>query len=232
MATFVLVPGAWLGGWCWRDVVSALANRGHTAVGATLSGLGERAHLLSRDIGLDTHVADIVGLMQWQDLGGVTLVGHSYGGTVITAVAEWAPERVRQLVYLDASVPKNGQSNNDVIGPEMAAGLRASADEKGEGWRVPPAPYVTERLSEPLRAWVAPRLTAHPWRPFAEPVRLGSTSAHMRRSFLQTSLQSPLYQRLMAEARAAQWHCRELAGGHYPMFTEPQRVAAALADLA
>jgi pimeloyl-ACP methyl ester carboxylesterase len=232
MATFVLVPGAWLGGWCWRDVAAALASRGHTAIGATLSGLGERAHLASGDIGLETHVADVVGLMHWQDLGEVHLVGHSYGGTVITAVAEQVPERLRRLVYLDASVPKDGQSNNDVIGAAMTAELCAWAEAKGEGWRVPPAAYVVERLPLPLRSWVEPRLTPHPWRPFAEPVRLGSAAAHVPRSFLQTSLQSPLYQRLMAEARAAQWQCRELAGGHYPMFTEPHLVAAALAELA
>jgi pimeloyl-ACP methyl ester carboxylesterase len=231
MATFVLVPGAWLGGWCWRDVAARLAGRGHTAVGVTLSGLGERAHLLSREIGLATHVADVVGLLHWRDLGDVILVGHSYGGTVITAVAGQVPQRLRRLVYLDASVPQDGQSNNDVIGATMTAQLKASADAAGEGWRVPPAAYVVERLPESQRGWVAPRLTPHPWRPFTEPVRLG-VEARLPRAFLQTSLQSPLYLRLMAEARAAGWQCRELAGGHYPMFTEPELAAGALAELA
>ena len=88
-------------------------------------------------------------------------------------------------------------------------------------------------ISDPAQqAWLTARLTPHPWRPFTEPVRLGFAAAHVPRTFLQTSVQSPLYQRLMAEAQAAQWQCRELSGGHYPMFTEPQRVAAALAELA
>ena len=117
MAAFLLVPGAWLGGWCWRDVAPNLQAGGHTVIAATLTGLGERAHLLRPDIGLDTHVADIMGLLHYQDLNDVTLVGHSYGGTVITAVAEQVPDRIRRLVYLDAAVPRDGESNNDVIGP-------------------------------------------------------------------------------------------------------------------
>jgi pimeloyl-ACP methyl ester carboxylesterase len=159
MPTFLFVPGAWLGGWCWRDVAPHLHAGGHTAIFATLTGLGERAHLLSRQIGLQTHIADIVGLLHYRDLNGVTLVGHSYGGTVVTAVAEQVPERIRGLVYLDASVPQDGESNNDVIGSEMAAQLRSSAMSGGEGWRVPPARYVGERLSDAIRPWVEARLT-------------------------------------------------------------------------
>ena len=154
MPTFLFVPGAWLGGWCWRYVAPHLHAGGHTAIFATLTGRGERAHLLSRQIGLRTHIADIVGLLHYRALNEVTLVGHSYGGTVITAVAEQMPERIRRLVYLDASVPRDGESNNDVIGPEMAAQLRSSAMSGGEGWRVPPARYVGERLSDALRPWV------------------------------------------------------------------------------
>ena len=101
----------------------------------------------------------------------MVLVGHSYGGIVITGVAEWVPDRIQRLVYLDASVPRDGKSNDTVIGPVMAAQLRASAVSEGEGWKVPPASYVIERLSgHPLREWVAARLKPHPLRPFAEPV--------------------------------------------------------------
>lgn len=118
MSTFLFVPGAWLGGWCWRDVAAPLRAAGHSVIAATLSGLGERAHLLSPQVGLRTHVDDIVGFLHYRDLNGVILVGHSYGGTVITAVAEQAADRIRQLVYLDASVPRDGESNDDVIGPK------------------------------------------------------------------------------------------------------------------
>jgi pimeloyl-ACP methyl ester carboxylesterase len=188
---------------------------------------------LSRQIDLHTHISDIVGLLHYRDLNGVTLVGHSYGGTVITAVAELVPDRIRRLVYLDASVPRDGESNNDVIGPEMAARLRSAATTEGEGWRVPPAPYVAERLPEVLRPWVEARLAPHPWRPFEEPVHLRSKeAAALPRAFIRTSPQSDLYARLLDRARGAGWDCRDLTGGHYAMLTEPQAVAAALAGLA
>jgi len=233
LAAFLLVPGAWLGGWCWRDVAPNLQAGGHTVIAATLTGLGERAHLLRPDIGLDTHVADIMGLLHYQDLNDVTLVGHSYGGTVITAVAEQVPDRIRRLVYLDAAVPRDGESNNDVIGPERAAALQAAADLDGDGWRVPPAVSVGDGLPEALCCWVTARLTPHPLRPLGEPVSVRSQAgAALPRTFIRTSTQSVLYAELMARARKAGWSCHDLEGGHYPMFTQPQRLAAALAELA
>jgi pimeloyl-ACP methyl ester carboxylesterase len=232
VATFLLVPGAWLGGWCWRDVAVSLRAAGHTVIPATLTGLGERAHLLSREIDLETHVSDIVGLFHYRDLHRVTLVGHSYGGAVITAVAERVPEHIDRLVYLDASVPRDGESNDDVIGPTMAAQLRALAVSDGDGWQVPPAPYVIGRLSDhPLRSWVEARLKPHPLRPFGEPVRLRSKeAAALPRAFIQTT-QSDLYDGLINRAREAGWYCREIGGGHYPMFTQPEAVASALKEL-
>lgn len=229
MSAFILVPGAWLGGWCWRYVAADLRAAGHRVTPATLTGLGERAHLASREIDLDTHISDVVGLFEYRDLRNVILVGHSYGGTVITGAAERVPERIERLVYLDASVPRDGESNDAVIGPVMAAQLRAAAASEGDGWKVPPAPYVVERLAgHPLREWVAARLKPHPLRPFAEPVRLSSTTAAaLHRAFIQTT-RSDLYRGLMARARQAGWHCQEIGGGHYAMITEPAAVAASL----
>jgi pimeloyl-ACP methyl ester carboxylesterase len=171
-----------------------------------------------------------MGLLHHQDLFDVTLVGHSYGGTVITAVAERAPDRLRRLVYLDAAVPRDGESNNDVIGPERAAALRAAADSDGDGWRVPPAVSVSDGLPDTLRCWVTARLTPHPLRPFDEPVSVRSrAAAALPRTFIRTSTQSVLYSEIMERARKAGWSCRDLEGGHYPMFTQPQRLAAELA---
>ena len=232
MSTFLLVPGAWLGGWCWRHVARDLCVDGHRVIPATLTGLGERAHLLSPDIDLDKHISDIVALFEYRDLHDVILVGHSYGGTVITGVAERVADRIRRLVYLDASVPRDGESNDDVIGPAMAAQLRASAMAEGDGWKVPPAPYVLQRLSgHPLREWVTARLTPHPLRPFAHPVRLRSPqAAALPRAFIQTT-QSDLYRGLMARAREAGWYCCEVGGGHYAMIMKPKAIAAALNEL-
>jgi pimeloyl-ACP methyl ester carboxylesterase len=232
MAIFLMVPGAWLGGWCWRDVAAGLQAAGHRVIGATLTGLGERAHLASPETGLETHVSDIVSLFSWRDLHEVTLVGHSFGGTVITAVAERVPDRIRRLVYLDASVPNDGESNDDVIGPAMASQLRESAISRGDGWLVPPADYVARRLSDHMvRSWVEARLTPHPLRPFGEPVRTGSReAAALSRAFIQTT-RSPLYDGLIARARQEGWYCREIGGGHYAMFTQADVVASALNEL-
>jgi pimeloyl-ACP methyl ester carboxylesterase len=110
MTDFVLVQGAWIGGWYWRPVVQALRQSGHEAYAPTLTGLGERIHLMNPSINLDTHIADVVNLIKYEDLSDFVLVGHSYGGMVVTGVADALPDRIRSLVYLDAFVPKNGDA--------------------------------------------------------------------------------------------------------------------------
>jgi len=231
MATFVFVPGAWLGGWCWGDVAAHLQASGHKVICTTLTGLGERAHLVSPEVGLDTHVCDVVSVLHFQDLSEVTLVGHSYGGTVITAVAERVPDRIRCLVYLDAVIPRDGESTNDVLGPELAAQIR-SAVKVGKEWLVPPISVASWGLLDALRPWVEARLTPHPLRSLEDPVRLPSrAAAALPRAFIRSSRQSPLYGRLMEQGRRAGWYCRDITGGHYPMLTQSRALAASLAEL-
>src|SRR6202142_823809 len=110
MATFVLVHGAWFGGWCWQKVIPLLESAGHEVYAPTLTGLAERASELSPEVGLDTHIQDIVGLLEEKNLHGVILVGHSYAGMVITGVVDQVPERIAHLVYLDTFVPRDGES--------------------------------------------------------------------------------------------------------------------------
>ena len=139
MTTYVLVHGAYHGGWCWKHVANSLRNAGHEVYTPTLTGLGERAHLINPEIGLDTHVQDILGLLEYEDLHDAVLVGHSYGGMVITGVAEKCPERLAQLVFLDAFIPANGQSLIELFPPEMAGRLRAQTRLDGDGYRLPPS---------------------------------------------------------------------------------------------
>jgi pimeloyl-ACP methyl ester carboxylesterase len=129
MATFVLVHGAWSGGLIWRNVARTLRKADHDVYTPTLTGLGERRHLLNREIDLDTHVQDILGVIDYEDLSGFVLVGHSYGGMVVTGVADAVPDRVGSLVYLDAFVPENGQSLVSIV---PAGGPRA-AGRNGRG---------------------------------------------------------------------------------------------------
>ena len=137
MTTYVLVHGAWHGGWCWRKVRAALEATSADVHTPTLTGLGERAHLASRDISLDTHVSDVLGVLETEDLSEVVLVGHSYGGIVVTAVADRAADRVARLVYLDAVVPRDGQCLYDRAPPQLRAHFEEQARVAGEGWRVP-----------------------------------------------------------------------------------------------
>ncbi|WP_315826139.1 MULTISPECIES: alpha/beta fold hydrolase [unclassified Bradyrhizobium] len=228
--TFILIPGAWLGEWCWREVTRRLDEAGWQSIAITLPGLGERANLLNPDIGLDAHVSDVVSLLSDRALRNVTLVGHSYGGTVISAVAEQLPDRVSCLVFLDASIPQDGQSNNDVLGSEWADRIRATARETGDGWRVPPPSSLD--VPDDINIWAAQKLTPHPLRSFEDPVRLRSpTAARIRRVFLRSSTHVPLYDRLMERARAAGWQCGDVPGGHYSMLTAPQAVAEAFGAL-
>ncbi len=132
MATYVLVHGAFHGSWCWSRVIPLLEGAGHVAYGPSLTGLGDRASLLSPEVGLGTHVADITGLIRENDLRDVILLGHSYGAMVITGVVDQVPDRVRHLVYLDTFVPRTGESMVDV-GPLVIARFRGEARRHGDG---------------------------------------------------------------------------------------------------
>ena len=140
MVTFVLVHGAWHGGWCWTRVARKLRAAGHEVHTPTLTGLGERAHLLTRDVDLDTHIADILGLFEAEEIEDAVLCGHSYAGMVITDVADRIADRLRAIVYLDAFVPDHGQSLFDLYGEDRTADARALAASDGDGWRMPPRP--------------------------------------------------------------------------------------------
>src|SRR3954452_14570534 len=141
--TFVLVHGAWHGGWCWGKVAAILRSRGHTVFTPTQTGLGERTHLLSKSITLDTFVEDIVNVLKFEDLKDVTLVGHSFGGPPITGTADRVPERIKQLIYLDAAMLQGGQSVFSLIPEELVAARRKLAQDTSGGLSIPPPPAAS-----------------------------------------------------------------------------------------
>jgi pimeloyl-ACP methyl ester carboxylesterase len=149
MAAFVLIHGAWEAGWAWNSVERHLRAAGHEVVCPSLTGLGERSHLLNSEVDLEMHVRDILGVIKWQRLQHVTLVGHSYGGMVATGVADRAQERIGSLIYLDAFMPKDGQCLFDLIPHDRAAGMQKVAEENGEGWYVPVSALPSQHVSEP-----------------------------------------------------------------------------------
>ncbi len=230
MATFVLVHGAWHGGWCWKRVIPLLRRAGHDVFAPTLTGLGERAHLLSPTVCLDTHVRDVLGVLAYEDLREVVLVGHSYGGMVITGVAERAAERLAHLVYLDAFVPRDGECLLDLFPKTAREQTLARARAEGDGWRLPPLreeqPFgVTDPADI---AWLRSRLTAHPVPTWTQPVRLTDPKAlALPRTFVECTATG--WFRGFAERVRSQpgWRYQDLPTGHDAMITAPR----ALADL-
>src|ERR1700716_2321163 len=156
-----MIHGAWHGSWCWKRVRDLLTAEGHRIFTPTLTGLGERCHLLSRDVGLDTHIMDVVNLLIWEDLRDIVLIGHSYGGTVVRHVVDRLPDRVRSLVYLDASIPEDGKSTADYL-PDGGKRYREQALAHGDGWKVPPDPASVFAVNAADAAWVDRQCTPHP----------------------------------------------------------------------
>jgi pimeloyl-ACP methyl ester carboxylesterase len=237
MATYVLVHGGAHGGWCYQRVARLLRSAGHEVYTPTMTGLGERSHLLSSGIDLDLHITDVAAVLHYEDLRDVILVGHSYGGMVITGVADRAAERVGRIVYLDAATPVNGQSLVDVAGPIIEATRPAGQVVDGVELVLLPSPEagLLYGVTDPEDvAWMADRLTGHPWRCFEQPLRLTNEAALWAIPQYHIVCSSTLATRdpeLMEKARAADrlW---EIDTGHDLMITEPEAVADALLQVA
>jgi pimeloyl-ACP methyl ester carboxylesterase len=234
MATFLVAHGAWSAGWAWKKMRPLLHERGHVLHTPTYTGLGERAHLASRDVTLQTHIADVLGTLEFEDLRDVVLVGHSYGGMVATGVADRARTRLRHLVYLDAFVPRDGQSLLDLVPADVRERMHEGARTAGAGWRVPPNP-VPPDTSEADLAWIMPRRVLQPLRTFEEPLRLTGTSTGMPRTYIYCTRSAPgdLFRQFADRARAEPgWQCLELDASHSPNVTAPAALAAMLDKLA
>jgi pimeloyl-ACP methyl ester carboxylesterase len=166
MANFVLVHGAWVGGWVWRPNAQGLRKAGHEVYTPTLTGLGERSHLMSPTIDLDTHITDVVNVIKTEDLSDIILVGHSYGGMVVTGVADALPDRIRSLVYLDAFVPADGQSLISLLPPLLPPPVAASEAT------LAPLPAVFFGASLEVAAFVDARTTPQPTACFTQALKL------------------------------------------------------------
>ena len=229
MASFLVAHGAWSAGWAWKKMHPLLRGRGHVLITPTCTGVGERSHLASPTIGLETHIADVLGVLRTEDLRGVILIGHSYGGMIATGVADRAPERIAQLVYLDAFVPRDGQSLLDLQSPEVRARMREAVRTEGEGWRVPPNPMPPDTSAADL-AWAMPRRAMQPAQTFEQAIRLTGAVEGMRRTYIYCRWARPddVFRQFAERARRETgWQCFELDASHNPHITIP----GALADL-
>ena len=237
MATFVLVHGAMHGGWCWRDVRRHLEDAGHDVHTPTLTGQGDRSHLLTPAVGIGTHVRDLTELLWFEDLQDVVLVLHSYAGVLAGPVVEGADGRVGAVVYLGAFVTGPGECLLDVEPEKTARRYRDVAASDGDGWRVPASPAFLDQwgVTDPdRRAWIGPRLTDFPLRCCTEPTVFAADSlASVRRSYVHhTDPPLPGLERSWRRAEADGCEVHELACGHDIMVERPVETATLLARIA
>jgi pimeloyl-ACP methyl ester carboxylesterase len=239
MATYVLIPGGWCGGWIWKYVTPLLRTAGHEVYTPTLTGLGERVHLARPDVDLDLHIQDVVNVLEYEDLQGVVLVGWSYSGMVITGVADRVPGRLAQLVYLDAAVPNDGQSVFDCENnPAGRAAEEERARTQGDGWRSPPPTEeeLKQWAGDPDDArlhWWASKLTAQPIKTFTQPIRLASATAEpISRAFIlctqAKSKDDSTFRTAELVHTDPRWTYLELASSHVAPVTTPREVVEAL----
>ncbi|PWU52601.1 esterase [Micromonospora sp. S4605] len=240
MATFVLVPGFWLGGWAWREVAATLRGQGHEVHPVTLTGVAERAHLAGPEVGLETHTTDIVRLIEVEDLRDVLLVGHSGGGLPVTQAADRIPDRIARVVYVESGPMPDGMSQFDVNPPEEQERLRAQI---GDGHLLPPPawdpaadPENLAGLDDAALALLRARATPHPLRAATEPVRRTGGRA-VPTALVASTFPLPMVEEMIAQghpffAGLAGGQLHALPTGHWPMLSEPKGLAAVLDTIA
>ena len=231
MTTFVLAHGAWSAGWAWKKMHPLLRGLGHELVTPTYTALGERVHLASSTVGLDTHIEDIVNVLVFEDLRDITLIGHSYGGMVATGVGARVSERITEIVYLDAFVPRNGQSLFNLVGADAAEATKQRARDF-DGWRVPPNPLPSDTPEQDV-AWAAERRVPQPLRTFEMPLSIAAEPP-MPRSYIYCTRVPPgdPFRQFFNRARSEPgWRDFELDASHNPHITIPETLARLLDEI-
>jgi pimeloyl-ACP methyl ester carboxylesterase len=232
--TFVLVHGSWHGGWCWRRVADRLEAKGHKVYAPTLTGVGERSHLLNASINLDTHIADVVNVIKWENLSNIVLVGHSYAGFVISGVAEKvAPGTIGSAVFLDAFVPASGESLVSIATPAIREQLQALA-AKGEV-AAKPAPAAFFKLNAKDEPWVNEQCTPHPLGSMTQPITVtGARERIAKKSYIRTTIyNSPAFAKVYAQLKDDKaWRMYEIESGHDAMLDAPDRLTEILLEVA
>ena len=227
MANFVLVHGAWVGGWCWRDIARGLRKQGHEVFTPTLTGLGERVHLMSPGINLQAHVTDILNVLRAEELSDVVLVGHSYGGMVIAGVADAFPDRIRSMVFLDAFVPENGQALVNLLPPGAPA-------PKPDGYVVPFFGAAMFGARPEVAAYVDARATPMPVACFIDPIKLtGGIDRVKAKTYVYCNVPAPttftpIYEKLKNNPA---WRMRTLPCTHIVQIEMPNELTKLLLEV-
>jgi len=231
--TFVLVHGAWHGGWCWRRVADLLEQGGHKVFTPTLTGLGERSHLLRAGINVSTHVADVVNVLKWERLSDVVLCGHSYGGLVVSGAAEQMADKIGSIVFLDAFLPENGDAMADLTSQAVRDGLK-SATERGD-LGVAPRPAAAFLVNEKDQAWVDALCVPQPIGCMTEKLKLtGARERIGKKAYIRAAAYpNPGFDKAYARVKAdPAWRTYQVPCGHDVMVDMPQRLAEILLEVA
>jgi pimeloyl-ACP methyl ester carboxylesterase len=227
-ATFLVCHGAWSAGWAWKKMHPLMNTAGHRLVTPTYTGLGERAHLVNPSIDLETHIQDILNVIKYEDLRDIVLIGHSYGGMVATGVADRARDLVSQLIYLDAFVPKDGQSLLDLNEPTRQRMLELA--KAGDGWRVPPNPTPPDTPPADVE-WLTERRVHMPIKCFEMKLALYRGEPTLPRSYIYATRIAPADTFGPFAARANSepgWRYYEIDSSHAPNLTAPEALMALL----
>ena len=229
-ATFVLVHGGGHGGWCYSRVAPLLRAAGHDVYTPTLTGLGERVHLAHRALNVESHIQDILAVLEFEDLHDVILVGHSYGGMVATGVADRARDKIRHLVYVDAFAPEGGKSVNDYVPDRRDAARKDAID----GWRLPPLNPIPADTSPEDVAWLAPRRVHQPLQCFEERLELKGGPLTLPRTYIyaQRCFPGDRFRQFLERARKEGWAAYEMDASHSPHVTAPEALMEILDKVA
>jgi len=246
MATYVLVGGAWLGGWVWREVTDRLRKRGHEVYPLSLTGLGERVHLATPEVNLDTHIADIVSLLESEDLHDVILAGHSYAGLPITGAGDRAADRLSKLVYVDTSPVPDGTALIDLYPPPVREMVERNVRDQGDGWRFPLPPRdelenvmgaSLDGVSDAQWSMLQARASAQPFGSFRQPLTLTRPAAAepLPKLGILCSFSVAMIRERIAAGHprgllmsGPEWRLIDLPTGHWPMFSRPADLATLL----
>jgi pimeloyl-ACP methyl ester carboxylesterase len=221
VAIFVVAHGAWSAGWAWKKMRPLMRAAGHEFWTPTYTGVGERAHLANADIDLDTHIQDVVNVLEFEDLRDVVLVGHSYGGMVATGVADRARERIAQVIYLDAFVPEDGKSLSDYLDQNS----KNARQTGGDGWRVPPMPMPPD-TPQADQDWAMPRRMPQPAKTLSTPIKLSGQPLPPR-SYIYCKRTAPddRFGQFAQRAKREGWGYYELDASHNPHITTQEELA-------
>lgn len=229
--TFLVAHGAWSAAWAWKKMHPLAAAAGHRLIVPTYTGLGEREHLAGPGVSLETHVQDLLGVIKFEELEDFVLVAHSYGGMVGTVLADRVPERIRQIIYVDAFVPRDGEALVDIVPADTRERILAIGKEGG--WQVPPQPIPDDTSPEDVQ-WIQKYRIPQSLRSFDMPARLANGDTKLPRSYIYALRHPPAdtFGQFAARAKSEGWDYHEIDASHSPQITAPELLAGLLMQIA